>query len=66
MEAIIDLPNQLVHLKDGQTLTVIHWFDSYGFECEPDDSCSLVAGPDAEGYWLTLEVYADEQTIVLH
>lgn len=58
--AVIDANNQVVHLESGETLPVTHWLDGDGFDCDPSEACALVCGPDHNGMWVSLEVFADE------
>lgn len=57
---LIDIQNGLVHLEDGQTLPVAHWLDHDGDECGKADACMAVAGPDRDGFWLSIEVFPEE------
>ena len=66
MSVLIDLENRLVHLSDGQTLCVEHWFDGQGFECEPNEALSLTAGPDANGMWWSLSILPEMATGTIH
>lgn len=58
--AIIDTRRGFVHLESGETLPVKSWFDADGCDCSPGEACALVCGPDREGMWVSLEVFADE------
>ena len=42
--------------EDGQELPITNSFDSDGDECGPDGAVACVAGPDKEGYWLSIDL----------
>ena len=60
---VIDIANGVVHTEDGQTLAITNAFDACGCECDLDDAESVVAGPDADGMWLSLEILATDYEV---
>lgn len=53
-----------VHLSDGQVLPITNFFDDDGDECGADDAVVCVAGPDADGYWLSVDLRLLERASV--
>lgn len=45
----------VVVMEDGQELPVVDAFDDNGDNCDIDDAVVCVAGPDADGLWVTID-----------
>lgn len=45
----------VAYTEDGQVLPVTNWLDEDGDDCDEDDAVVCVAGPDRDGFWLTID-----------
>ena len=52
-------------MEDGQELPVTNMFDGFGEETDDvDDAVSCVAGPDADGMWVSIDFTEMEKVAV--
>ncbi len=42
--------------EDGQELPITDGFDAEGGECDLDAAVACVAGPDKDGYWISIDL----------
>lgn len=61
----VNCETRLVILDDGRTLPIVHFFDDFGDDCEPDDAIVLVAGHDGFGY-VTIELDFFDEEVSIH
>ena len=43
-------------IDDNEVLQVTNFIDQWGEDCEFDDAVVCVAGPDANGKWVTIDI----------
>lgn len=56
LEITINIPRRMAYADDGDVFPVTNWFDDCGEECEPEEAKTCVAGPMADGWWVTMEL----------
>lgn len=62
----VSLPERVVFLPNGCGIDITHMFDEFGDETDdPRKAYSVVAGPLANGHWLTSEVTEEERVVVM-
>lgn len=54
--AIVSIPDGLAYTEDGQELPITNSFDDCGDDCDLEDAVVVVAGPDADGMFLTIDL----------
>lgn len=63
LACVLDLAAMVVLFEDGQTLPVTNMLDADGDETEDAIAAVVVvAGPDRQGYWLTITLDPVEET----
>lgn len=48
---LINRDHCIAVLTDSSNVPVVHWFDIFGEECDPDDAVTCVAGSDEKGWY---------------
>ena len=54
--AMVNTTLAIAITEDGQELPVTNSFDRDGDECDLDDAVACVAGPDKDGFWLSIDL----------
>lgn len=53
----VNVGTKLVITNDGETLPITNMIDEFGEDCfDDDEAVSIVAGPDKEGFWWSINL----------
>ena len=47
---------KIAFMEDGQELPITNFFDPDGDDCDFDDAVTCVAGPDKDGFWISIDL----------
>ena len=65
--SFVNVTDRYVMLESGESVPITNLFDVDGDETEEDaDVVAVVAGPDPEGMWLTVDLSEFESEVTIH